>query len=120
MVRLLPSVTKVDRLFSSTRPRARLFTQRNETTMRRRGTIRLGLTALAAASALLVLPQMAQAAPSEEEIAAAQAAEEAGEKIEPFAEIEVKLAEVNASAATATQNAQMAGEDLQRGQARPG
>ena len=44
--------------------------------MRRRGTIRLGLTALAA-SALLVLPQMAQAAPSEEEIAAAQAAEEA-------------------------------------------
>ena len=73
MVRLLPSVTKVDRLFSSTRPRAHLFTQRNETTMRRRGTIRLGLTALAA-SALLVLPQMAQAAPSEEEIAAAQAA----------------------------------------------
>ena len=69
MVRLLPSVTKVDRLFPSTRPRAHLFTQRNETTMRRRGTIRLGLTALAA-SALLVLPQMAQAAPSEEEIAA--------------------------------------------------
>ena len=109
MVRLLPSVTKVDRLFSSTRPRAHLFTQRNETTMRRRGTIRLGLTALAA-SALLVLPQMAQAAPSEEEIAAAQAAEEAAKM--SVAEIEVKLAEVNASAATATQNAQMAGEDL--------
>ena len=109
MVRLLPSVTKVDRLFPSTRPRAHLFTQRNETTMRRRGTIRLGLTALAA-SALLVLPQMAQAAPSEEEIAAAQAAEEAAKM--SVAEIEVKLAEVNASAATATQNAQMAGEDL--------
>ena len=77
--------------------------------MRRRGTIRLGLTALAA-SALLVLPQMAQAAPSEEEIAAAQAAEEAAKM--SVAEIEVKLAEVNASAATATQNAQMAGEDL--------
>ena len=77
--------------------------------MRRRGTIRLGLTALVA-SALLVLPQMAQAAPSEEEIAAAQAAEEAAKM--SVAEIEVKLAEVNASAATATQNAQMAGEDL--------
>ena len=77
--------------------------------MRRRGTIRLGLTVLAA-SALLVLPQMAQAAPSEEEIAAAQAAEEAAKM--SVAEIEVKLAEVNASAATATQNAQMAGEDL--------
>lgn len=77
--------------------------------MRRRGTIRLGLTALAA-SALLVLPQMAQAAPSEEEIAAAQAAEEAAQM--SVAEIEVKLAEVNASAATATQDAQIAGEDL--------
>ena len=69
----------------------------------------MGLTALAA-SALLVLPQMAQAAPSEEEIAAAQAAEEATKM--SVAEIEVKLAEVNASAATATQNAQIAGEDL--------
>lgn len=69
----------------------------------------MGLTALAA-SALLVLPQMAQAAPSEEEIAAAQAAEEATRM--SVAEIEVKLAEVNASAATATQNAQIAGEDL--------
>ncbi len=69
----------------------------------------MGLTAIAAC-ALLVLPQMAQAAPSEEEIAAAQAAEEAAKM--SVAEIEVKLAEVNASAATATQNAQIAGEDL--------
>ena len=44
--------------------------------MRRRGSIRLGLSAVAAC-ALLVLPQVAQAAPSEEEIAAAKAAEEA-------------------------------------------
>ena len=77
--------------------------------MRRRGTIRTGLTAIAAC-ALLVLPQMAQAAPSEEEIAAAQAAEEAAKM--SVAQIEVKLAEVSASAATATQNAQIAGENL--------
>ena len=77
--------------------------------MRRRGTIRTGLTAIAAC-ALLVLPQMAQAAPSEEEIAAAQAAEEAAKM--SVAQIEVKLAEVSASAATATRDAQIAGEDL--------
>ena len=77
--------------------------------MRRRGTIRTGLTAIAAC-ALLVLPQMAQAAPSEEEIAAAQAAEEAAKM--SVAQIEVKLAEVSASAATAMQNAQIAGENL--------
>ena len=77
--------------------------------MRRRGTIRTGLTAIAAC-ALLVLPQMAQAAPSEEEIAAAQAAEEAAKM--SVAQIEVKLAEVNASAVTATRDAQIAGEDL--------
>ena len=77
--------------------------------MRRRGTIRTGLTAIAAC-ALLVLPQIAQAAPSEEEIAAAQAAEEAAKM--SVAQIEVKLAEVSASAATATQNAQIAGENL--------
>ena len=69
----------------------------------------MGLTAIAAC-ALLVLPQMAQAAPSEEEIAAAQAAEEAAKM--SVAQIEVKLAEANASAATAMQNAQIAGEDL--------
>ena len=69
----------------------------------------MGLTAIAAC-AILVLPQMAQAAPSEEEIAAAQAAEEAAKM--SVAQIEVKLAEVNASAATAMQNAQIAGEDL--------
>jgi nlpC/P60 family protein len=69
----------------------------------------MGLTAFAAC-ALLVLPQMAQAAPSEDEIAAAQAAEEAAKM--SVAQIEVKLAEVNASAATAMQNAQIAGEDL--------
>lgn len=69
----------------------------------------MGLTAIAAC-ALLVLPQMAQAAPSEEEIAAAQAAEDAAKM--SVAQIEVKLAEVNASAATAMQNAQIAGEDL--------
>ena len=69
----------------------------------------MGLTAIAAC-ALLVLPQMAQAAPSEEEIAVAQAAEEAAKM--SVAQIEVKLAEVNASAATAMQNAQIAGEDL--------
>ena len=69
----------------------------------------MGLTAIAAC-ALLVLPQMAQASPSEEEIAAAQAAEEAAKM--SVAQIEVKLAEVNASAATAMQNAQIAGEDL--------
>ena len=69
----------------------------------------MGLTTIAAC-ALLVLPQMAQAAPSEEEIAAAQAAEEAAKM--SVAQIEVKLAEVNASAATALQNAQIAGEDL--------
>ena len=69
----------------------------------------MGLTAIAAC-ALLVLPQMAQAAPSEEEIAAAQAAEEAAKM--SVAQIEVKLAEVNASAATAVRNAQIAGEDL--------
>ena len=69
----------------------------------------MGLTAIAAC-ALLVLPQMAQATPSEEEIAAAQAAEEAAKM--SVAQIEVKLAEVNASAATAMQNAQIAGEDL--------
>ena len=40
-----------------------------------------------AASALLVLPNMAQAVPSEEEIAAAQAAEEAAQM--SVAEIEV-------------------------------
>ena len=67
-----------------------------------------------AASALLILPQMAQAAPSEEEIAAAKAAEEAASM--SVAEIEVKLAEVNANAATATQNAQIAGEDLNEAQ----
>ena len=77
--------------------------------MRRCGTIRTGLTAIAAC-ALLVLPQMAQAAPSEEEIAAAKAAEEAAKM--SVAQIEVKLAEVSASAATATQNAQIAGENL--------
>lgn len=69
----------------------------------------MGLTAFAAC-ALLVLPQMAQAAPSEDEIAAAQAAEEAAKM--SVTQIEVKLAEVNASAATAMQNAQIAGEDL--------
>ena len=73
MVCLLPSVTKVDRLFPSTRAPAHRI-GRDEITMRRRGTIRMGLTTIAAC-ALLVLPQMAQAAPSEEEIAAAQAAE---------------------------------------------
>ena len=77
--------------------------------MRRRGTIRTVLTAIAA-FALLVLPQMAQAAPSEEEIAAAKAAEEAAKM--SVAQIEVKLAEVSASAATAVQNAQIAGENL--------
>ena len=81
--------------------------------MRQRGTIRTALTVFAA-SALLILPQMAQAAPSEEEIAAAKAAEEAASM--SVAEIEVKLAEVNATAATATQNAQIAGEDLNEAQ----
>ena len=81
--------------------------------MRQRGTIRTALTVFAA-SALLILPQMAQAAPSEEEIAAAKAAEEAASM--SVAEIEVKLAEVNANAATATQNAQIAGEDLNEAQ----
>ena len=81
--------------------------------MRQRGTIRTALTVFAA-SALLILPQMAQAAPSEEEIAAAKAAEEAASM--SVAEIEVKLAEVNAAAATATQNAQIAGEDLNEAQ----
>ena len=81
--------------------------------MRQRGTIRTALTVFAA-SALLVLPQMAQAAPSEEEIAAAKAAEEAASM--SVAEIEVKLAEVNATAAAATQNAQIAGEDLNEAQ----
>ena len=59
----------------------------------------MGLTALAAC-ALLVLPQVAQAAPSEEEIAAAKAAEEAAKM--SVAQIEVKLAEVSANAAAAT------------------
>ena len=81
--------------------------------MRQCGTIRTALTVFAA-SALLILPQMAQAAPSEEEIAAAKAAEEAASM--SVAEIEVKLAEVNATAATATQNAQIAGEDLNEAQ----
>ena len=81
--------------------------------MRQRGTIRTALTVFAA-SALLILPQMAQAVPSEEEIAAAKAAEEAASM--SVAEIEVKLAEVNATAATATQNAQIAGEDLNEAQ----
>ena len=81
--------------------------------MRQRGTIRTALTVFAA-SALLILPQMAQAAPSEEEIAAAKAAEEAASM--SVAEIEVKLAEVNATAATATQNAQIVGEDLNEAQ----
>ena len=81
--------------------------------MRQRGTIRTALTVFAA-SALLILPQMAQAAPSEEEIAAAKAAEEAASM--SVAEIEVKLVEVNATAATATQNAQIAGEDLNEAQ----
>ena len=81
--------------------------------MRQRGTIRTALTVFAA-SALLILPQMAQAAPSEEEIAAAKAAEEAASM--SVAEIEVKLAEVNATAVTATQNAQIAGEDLNEAQ----
>ena len=81
--------------------------------MRQRGTIRTALTVFAA-SALLILPQMAQAAPSEEEIAAAKAAEEAASM--SVAEIEVKLAEVNATAATATQNAQIADEDLNEAQ----
>ena len=69
----------------------------------------MGLTAIAACT-LLMMPQIAQAAPSEEEIAAAQAAEEAAKM--SVAQIEVKLAEVNASAATAVRNAQIAGEDL--------
>lgn len=81
--------------------------------MRQRGTIRTALTVFAA-SALLILPQMAQAVPSEEEIAAAKAAEEAASM--SVAEIEVKLVEVNATAATATQNAQIAGEDLNEAQ----
>ena len=81
--------------------------------MRQRGTIRTALTVFAA-STLLVLPQLAQATPSEEEIAAAKAAEEAASM--SVAEIEVKLAEVNAAAATATQNAQIAGEDLNEAQ----
>ena len=81
--------------------------------MRQRGTIRTALTVFAAGT-LLVLPQLAQATPSEEEIAAAKAAEEAASM--SVAEIEVKLAEVNAAAATATQNAQIAGEDLNEAQ----
>ena len=81
--------------------------------MRQRGTIRTALTVFAA-STLLVLPQLAHATPSEEEIAAAKAAEEAASM--SVAEIEVKLAEVNAAAATATQNAQIAGEDLNEAQ----
>ena len=81
--------------------------------MRQRGTIRTALTVFAA-STLLVLPQLAQATPTEEEIAAAKAAEEAASM--SVAEIEVKLAEVNATAATATQNAQIAGEDLNEAQ----
>ena len=81
--------------------------------MRQRGTIRTALTVFAA-STLLVLPQLAQATPSEEEIAAAKAAEEAASM--SVAEIEVKLAEVNAAAVTATQNAQIAGEDLNEAQ----
>ena len=81
--------------------------------MRQRGTIRTALTVFAA-STLLVLPQLAQATPTEEEIAAAKAAEEAASM--SVAEIEVKLAEVNAAAATATQNAQIAGEDLNEAQ----
>lgn len=75
----------------------------------RRGRIRLGLAALAAVAALTV-PQMAQAAPSEDDIAKAQAAEEAAKL--SVAEIEVRLAQVSAQAQSATQAAQMAGEDL--------
>ncbi|WP_034476531.1 C40 family peptidase [Schaalia georgiae] len=74
-----------------------------------RGRIRLGLAALAAVAALTV-PQMAQAAPSEDDIAKAQAAEEAAKL--SVAEIEVRLAQVSAQAQSATQAAQVAGEDL--------
>ena len=74
-----------------------------------RGRIRLGLAALAAIAALTV-PQVAQAAPSEDDIAKAQAAEEAAKL--SVAEIEVRLAQVSAQAQSATQAAQMAGEDL--------
>ena len=63
--------------------------------MRRRGTIRTGLTAIAAC-ALLVLPQMAQAAPSEEEIAAAQAAEEAAKMSSFSSSAEAKMQNVAA------------------------
>lgn len=74
-----------------------------------RGRIRLGLAALATIAALTV-PQVAQAAPSEDDIAKAQAAEEAAKL--SVAEIEVRLAQVSAQAQSATQAAQMAGEDL--------
>lgn len=74
-----------------------------------RGRIRLGLAALAAVAALTV-PQIAQAAPSEDDIAKAQAAEEAAKL--SVAEIEVRLAQVSAQAQSATQAAQVAGEDL--------
>ncbi len=74
-----------------------------------RGRIRLGLAALAAVAALTV-PQMAQAAPSEDDIAKAQAAEEAAKL--SVAEIEVRLAQVSAQAQSATRAAQVAGEDL--------
>ena len=76
---------------------------------RRRARIRLGFAALAAVAALTV-PQVAQAAPSEDDIAKAQAAEEAAKL--SVAEIEVRLAQVSAQAQSATQAAQIAGEDL--------
>lgn len=71
--------------------------------------LRAGIIALLA-SAALVLPQVAQAAPSEEDIARAQAEEEAARM--SVAQIEVRLATVSAQADMAIQEARIAAEQL--------
>ena len=71
--------------------------------------LRAGIIALLA-SAALVLPQIAQAAPSEEDIARAQAEEEAARM--SVAQIEVRLATVSAQADMAIQEARIAAEQL--------
>ncbi len=75
----------------------------------RRLRVRTGLVALVASAALLA-PQIAQASPSEADIARAQAEEQAAKM--SVAQIEVRLASVSAQADAAMQAAQAAAEEL--------
>lgn len=81
----------------------------NQSRRSQRLRFRVGAMVLLASMALIA-PQMAQAAPSEADIARAQAQEEAAKL--SVAQIEVRLASVKAEADQALQAAQIAAEDL--------